>query len=137
MGINVGAKATAKAKANEKKIKKATQHTRASTMIVVDKAHDEDDTKKKCNLKRRDSEQQIKQIRYDHLRNLSEEEFYMNEVQCKNLHDTLVEDRRLWKKGDLQMGLKYYAEKEQKFSDPASTMNMLKPTNPSDQVDDH
>ena len=35
------------------------------------------------------------------------------------------------------MGLKYYAEKKQMFSDPTSTMNMLKPTNPSDQVDDH
>ena len=58
----MGAKATAKAKANEKKIKKATKHTRASTTIVVDKAHDEDDTKKKRNLKRRDSEQQIKKI---------------------------------------------------------------------------
>ena len=61
----------------------------------------------------------------------------MNEVQGQNLHDTLVEDRRLWKTGGLQMGLKYYAEKKQKFSDPTSTMNMLKPTNPSDQVDDH
>ena len=62
MGINMGAKATAKAKANAQNIKKATKHTRASPMIVVDKAHDEDDTKKKRNLKRRDSEQQIEKI---------------------------------------------------------------------------
>ena len=58
----MGAKATAKAKANEKKIKKATKHTRASTMIVVDNAHDEDGTKNNRNLKRRDSEQQIEKI---------------------------------------------------------------------------
>ena len=73
---------------------------------------------------------------YDHFSELSEEEVYMHEVGGKTLHDTLVADRSLWKKGDLNMGPKYYSAQMQKFSDPKSTQNLLKPTNPSDQVDD-
>jgi hypothetical protein len=87
-------------------------------------------------LKRRDSEQQVKQIIYDHFSDLSEEEVYMHEIGGKTLHDTLVADRGLWKKGELHMGLKYYSAQMQKFSDPQSTQNLLKPTNPSDQVDE-
>eukprot|EP00972_Heterocapsa_arctica_P010385 1527394-Heterocapsa_arctica.AAC.1 len=138
MGPNV-AKPTKAAKAKEKArvaTAAAKQNTAARSKLIIEQSAADEATESKRKLKKRDSEQQVKKILYDHFKTLSDEEVYLHEFEGKSLHERLLDDRRAWKKGELDMGQKYYAKLRSEYANPCEIDSKLKPTNPADEQDD-
>ena len=120
---------------------KAKVKTEKSTVTsvpkkLIDRAND-DDTKSPAKIKpTRDDNAQIRKIVYDNFQALSDEEIYLLEVEGKNLFDTLAVDRARWRKGELEMGATYYAEKREKHQSATSALALLKPADATQPEDD-
>jgi hypothetical protein len=137
----MGKASSAKAKAKAKAKARASSGAKASAVQeppkpIIDQNDASDLPVPDRKLRRRDSDQQVKKILYDHFRDLSDEEVFLREVGSQCLHDRLVKDRMLWKKGDLEMGSKYYAKLRQEYANPDGVDAKLKATNPDDELDE-
>eukprot|EP00972_Heterocapsa_arctica_P108235 15938909-Heterocapsa_arctica.AAC.1 len=103
MGPNPTKAAKAKEKAGAASATSSKKAAEQSKLIIEQAAADEaTDSKRK--LKRRDSDQQVKNIIYDNFKTLSDLEVYLQEVGGRCLYERLLHDRKAWKKGELEMG---------------------------------
>ena len=109
--------------------------TAAAVPAIIDAA-DQHDGGPKRKLRRRDSDQAVKKILYDHFRCFSDEEMYLREVGGKTLYDRVRLDRERWRAGHIEMGMKYYNTLRMQYENPNSLQSRLKPTNPEDQADE-
>ena len=142
MGMNVAGRArksAGKAKAKKGKAGASASGQAAAEMMpksIFDQAHMKLE-KKNRSLKRRDSDQQVKKIIYDHYeKTMTHEEIYVIERNGQTMHDRLIQDRKRWKDGEIVMGAKYHAALKAEYCDKNNTMNLLRPTNPDDRPDD-
>ena len=126
-------KAVGKAKATART--KVTP-TKATPTKNIDKEDDGDRLMRaKKRLRRRDTHGQVKNILYDNFRMFTEEEVYLREVNNTTLYELLMADRKRWKAGELEMGMKYYIEKRCAYMNPDNVIKKLQCLNQDDKED--
>lgn len=130
------AKSKAKAKAKTQALDKAPKDSARAPASLIDKTEAEGEQPKPRKLRRRDTNQQVNKLVYDHFKDFGDEELHLREVNGKNLWDRLKEDRERWRKGEIEMGNRYYRNLRQLYENPARVEASLRPNNPDDQPDD-
>jgi hypothetical protein len=79
-------------------------------------------------LKRRHSDKQVKKLIIEGAELIIE--LIMSDQQVKKIiYERLLDDRRTWKQGELEVGSKYYAKVRSEYSNPDNLEGKLKPTN--------